>query len=206
VLLRLRKLPHCSIAFLSDGCFDVQKFIQRQVAARECSLWRTSTTLNLIHGVGESLSVGKKVHAVATGIKKTRAPRCVYGRKESADSKLQIIKPKECQWWDMYVNNYLMLEDSSMRAKFRVRFRIPYFNYLELLQWILDDSRFAHWCGVKSNKKKSSPIELLVLGLLRYLGRRWTFGDIEEQTAISEEVHQLFFHTFINFCGTSLYS
>ena len=94
-----------------------------------------STALNLIHGVVESLPVGNgnKAHAIAMGIKKKWLPRCVYGRKESVDSELQIIKPKECQWWDMYVNNYLMLEDSSMRAKFWGRFRIPYFNYLELL-------------------------------------------------------------------------
>ena len=130
----------------------------------------------------------------------------MYGRKESADSELQIIKPKECQWWDMYVNNYLTLEDSSMWAKFWVRFRIPYFNYLELPQWIGDNTRFARWCGVKSNNKMSSPIELLVLGSLRYIGRGWTFDNIEEQTAISKEVHRSFFHTFIDFCSTSLYS
>ncbi len=76
--------------------------------------------LNLIHSVGESLSASGKA------LKKSRAPRCVYGRKDFADSELQVMKPKECQWWDMYVNNYLMLEDSSMRAKFRSRFRIPY--------------------------------------------------------------------------------
>ena len=52
----------------------------------------------------------------------------------------------------------------------------------------------------------SSPIELLVLGSLRYLGRRWTFDDIEEQTAISREVHRSFFHAFIDYCSTSLYS
>jgi hypothetical protein len=70
--------------------------------------------LNLIHGVSESLSAGGKA------LEKSRAPRCVYGRKDSADSELQVMQPKECQWWDMYVNNCLMLEDSSMRAK---RFR-----------------------------------------------------------------------------------
>ena len=139
---------------------------------------------NLIHGVGESLSA-----AVKATTKKTRAPRCVYGRKDSADSELQILKPKECQWWDYYVNNHLMFEDSFMRAKFRNRFRLPYANYLDLLQWIRDDTRFARWCGEKVNRKMSSPIELLVLGSLRYLGRGWTFDDIEEQTPISREVH-----------------
>jgi len=163
-------------------------------------------SLNLIHGIGESLSAGVKARSLAPGIKQTRAPRCVYGRKDSADSELQVMKPKECQWWDMYLNNYLILEDSSMRAKFRNRFRIPYSNYLELLQWIRDDTRFARWCGAKVNNKMSSPIELLVLGSLRYLGRGWTLDDIEEQTAISREVHRSFFHAFIDYCSTSLYS
>ena len=90
------------------GGLDVEKYLRRQVTACEWSLWRTSMAQNLIHGVGESLS------AVVKATKKTRAPRCVYGRKDSADSELQILKPKECQWWDYYVNNYLMLEDSSM--------------------------------------------------------------------------------------------
>ena len=55
-------------------------------------------------------------------LKKSRAPSCVYGRKASADSELQVMHPKECQWWDMYVTNYLMLEDSKEREMFRVRF------------------------------------------------------------------------------------
>jgi len=97
-----------------------------------------------------------------------------------------------------------------MRAKIWVRFRIdyfniPYFNYLELPKWIRDNTHFARWCGVKCNNKMSSLIELLVLGSLRYLGRGWTFDDIEDQTAISKKLHWLFFHTFIDFCSTSLY-
>ena len=194
---RVTSLHHC---VRSDGGLDVEKYLQRQAIAREWSIWRTSVAQNLIHGVGESLSAAVKA------TKKTRAPRCVYGRKDSADSELQILKPKECQWWDYYVNNHLMFEYSFMRAKFRNRFRLPYANYLDLLQWIRDDTRFARWCGEKVNRKMSSPIELLVLGSLRYLGRGWTFDDIEEQTAISREVHRTFFYVFIEFCSTSLHS
>ena len=43
-------------------------------------------------------------------------------------------------------------------------------------------------------------MELLVLGSLRYLGRGWTFDDLEEATGISEESHRVFFHRFIS-CG-----
>ena len=106
----------------------------------------------LHHTVGESLSAG----VIALAIKKTRAPRCVFGRKDTADVESYVMKPEECQWWGMYINNHLMLEDSSERTKFRVRFRLPYSNYLELLQWIRDDTRFARWCGAKSNNKKFS--------------------------------------------------
>ena len=111
---RVTSLHHC---VRSDGGLDVEKYLQRQAIAREWSIWRTSVAQNLIHGVGESLSA-----AVKATTKKTRAPRCVYGRKDSADSELQVMKPKECQWWDYYVNNHLMFEDSFMRAKFRNRF------------------------------------------------------------------------------------
>lgn len=51
-----------------------------------------------------------------------------------------------------------------------------------------------------------TPIELLVLGALQYLGRGLTFDDIEEATAISAEVHDVFFHVFIDFSSTLLYS
>ena len=44
-----------------------------------------------------------------------------------------------------------------------------------------------------------------MLGSLRYLGRGWTFDDVEENTAISKEVHRTFFHRFIKFGSTVLY-
>ena len=66
---------------------------------------------------------------------------------------------------------------------------------------------FYSWCGVdKINNKKSSPIELLVLGALRYLGRGWTFDDIVESTCISAETHRRFFIAFLQFGSTVLYN
>ncbi len=46
----------------------------------------------------------------------------------------------------------------------------------------------------------------MVLGSLRYLGSGWTFDDIEENTAISQEVHCNFFHIFIDFGSTVLHN
>ena len=50
-----------------------------------------------------------------------------------------------------------------------------------------------------------SPIELLLLTSLQYLGRGWTFDDLEECTAISAEVIRVFFHCFISFGSDVLF-
>ena len=50
-----------------------------------------------------------------------------------------------------------------------------------------------------------SPLELLILGVLRYLGRGFTSNDCEEGTAISQEVHRVFFHKFVEVRSTVLY-
>ena len=59
--------------------------------------------------------------------------------------------------------------------------------------------------GKDAKGKPSSPLELLILGAFRYLGRGLTFDDLEESTAISEEVHRKFFHKFIKIGSTVLY-
>ena len=73
------------------------------------------------------------------------------------------------------------------------------------MQQVQSNELFDRWCGSKLNNKKVSPVELLVLGSLRYLGRGWTFDDIEESTAIDKEVHRHFFQVFIRFGSTELY-
>jgi hypothetical protein len=55
------------------------------------------------------------------------------------------------------------------------------------------------------NNKNVSPIELLLLGSLRYLGRGWTFDNMRDVTYISRDVHRKFFHQFVKFGATVLY-
>jgi hypothetical protein len=50
-----------------------------------------------------------------------------------------------------------------------------------------------------------SPVELLVLGSLRYLGRGWTFDDCEESTVIDKDVYHCFFNISIQIGSTVLY-
>ncbi len=138
---------------------------------------------------------------------KLRRSRCVLGRKDTKDGPLCQITPEEFGWYRAYVNNFLLDEaDSFMAKKFWNRFCMPYPSYKELLDQIKSDNRSERWCGHKWDSKKSSSVELLLLGSLKYLGRGWTFDNIMGQTAMLCDVHCTFLHKFIVFGSTTLYS
>lgn len=123
--------------------------------------------------------------------KKTRGPKkiCAY-REEGGE--LEHISPEETVWYKLYVAGP-MPDDDEWSKKFRKRFRMPYRCCLELVDEAAKNKWFPRWAKA-SDPKKSSPLELMILGALRYLGRGWTFDDLEESTAISREVHRVFFH------------
>jgi hypothetical protein len=54
--------------------------------------------------------------------------------------------------------------------------------------------------------KLGAPLELLILGALRYLGRGWTFDDLQEATLISQERYRKFFHDFILVGSTVMFN
>jgi len=62
---------------------------------------------------------------------------------------------------------------------------------------VLDEKRL-HW-------PQPSPIELMFLEALQYLRRGWTFDDLCESTGVHEEVHQVFFHVFVDYGSSILY-
>jgi len=120
--------------------------------------------------------------------KKKSAPRGVLARKDTEDGPLEIFLLEDSLWYKAYVSNFLMLEpESSMAKKFRERFCLPYPNFLQLVVSVSKSKLFDKWCGHKWNNKQALPIELLVLGSLRYLGRGWTFHDVEENTDMGQQ-------------------
>lgn len=143
----------------------------------------------------------------------TRRPQGVmYHRLETGD--LERVTPTASLWYCLYCRgqengNSLM---PGFDTKFRNRFRLPYENYLELATLCIEDSRntdgyFHRWCPGKKTfaQQPCAPIELLLLTSLRYLGRGWTFDDLEESTAISAEVIRCFFHRFVAFGADVLF-
>jgi hypothetical protein len=81
---------------------------------------------------------------------------------------------------------------------------------LDMISSEKSEGLFDRWTHAEreNNKKnkKVSPIELLLLGSLRYLGRGWTFNDMRDVTYISRDVHRKFFHQFVTFGATVLYT
>eukprot|EP00797_Seminavis_robusta_P021439 Sro3344_g347030.2 (377) ;mRNA; r:5289-6419 len=82
---------------------------------------------------------------------------------------------------------------------------MPYPCFVDFLKKVKESGFFSQYQRRNSAKTPPSPIGLLLLGSLRYLGRGHTFDDLEEATAISEETHRRFFHRFIQYGEDTLY-
>ena len=61
-------------------------------------------------------------------------------------------------------------------------------------------------CRPQIQQKKPTSLKLLILCVLRYLGRGWTIDDLEEVTVINPETIRIFIHRFIEFGSDTLYN
>jgi DDE superfamily endonuclease len=122
------------------------------------------------------------------------------------DGNKVCLRPRGTFWYMLYVKSPT-LDSEKFHHKFRRRFRMSYDQYQRLLAMVRDHETFQRWHPSARDcfGGKTSPIELLLLGALRYLGRGLTFDDLEEYTAINEETHRQFFHKFIHFGSTALH-
>jgi hypothetical protein len=98
------------------------------------------------------------------------------------NGELVYLHPQQTFWYLVYVRKP-PLKDSHFHVKFCRRFRMPYGSYQGLLDCLEDLPAFSRWYRNDAVGQSASPIELLLLGALRYLGRGLTFDDLEEYTA-----------------------
>jgi len=118
---------------------------------------------------------------------------------------LQSLIPAETYWYKLYIVSPHLI-NPKFHHTFCRRFRVPYGTFLKLLKKVTDHPLFSRWHLSKIvTQPKLAPIGLLLLDSLRYLGRGWTFDDLEETTGISEEIYRLFFHKYIKFGREVLY-
>jgi len=118
----------------------------------------------------------------------------------------RVLPPTKSSGYQQYIQ-HPNLDNNTFHKRFRRRFRMPYASYLELVEIVKESQLFDRW---KEGRKDAvgndaAPINLLVLCALHYLGRGWTFDDLAESTAISEEVIHIFFHKFIEWGSTILF-
>ena len=143
---------------------------------------------------------------------RTRAPRSGKSPKffvKDATGNLVEMSPQLSPWYMNYVENPNSLDPKFLK-KFRRRFRVPFSAFISLLDMVKSPENqkyFGRWFGgtPRQQKAPSVPIELLCLGALRYLGRGWTFDDLEENTGIDEETNRQFFHKFIDWGSEVLF-
>jgi hypothetical protein len=126
-------------------------------------------------------------------------------RMRNSDGSINLITPKMSLWYITYIVDP-QVDCKKFIYKFRRRFRCSYSSFLLLLDLVRNHNDFSRWHNVSDAVgRECSPLELLLLGALRYLGRGWTFDDLEEATSISEEIHRVFFHIFIQWGRNFLY-
>jgi hypothetical protein len=108
-------------------------------------------------------------------------------------------------WYHRYVADTNFSLKKINRKRFRRRFRMPYSSFLELVAEARADNWFPTCEKPNALGQLGIPLEILILGALRYLGRGWTFDDVSESTGVSEEVHRKFLKLFCAACRLKLY-
>ena len=141
-------------------------------------------------------------------------PSCIPKAKRSRDKKGywdEILQeqiypdPRESSWYLLYVKSDRFSTVKKSRKLFRRRFRLPRDEYVGIVNMAREEEWFPKEEKPDGTGRLGSPLELLVLGALRYLGRGWTFDDISESTNISEEKHRVFLHSFIDIGATIMF-
>jgi len=79
-------------------------------------------------------------------------------------------------------------------------------QFEELITDMKASDHFECWMTMDAAKRESSPLKLLLLGTLCYLGHGWTFDNLKEATNINKETHRQFLHVFIEYGSTMLFA
>ncbi len=142
--------PYCSV--------DIGKYLLYSSALSQRARWRTSLVISL-GGAGVCCCCLRKITTTFGGglpkEKKTRIQWYIYARRDTEDGPLEIISPAKLLWFRFYVRNLYINKDTKLQKAFWRCFRLPYQQYLELVEKVKSSELFHRWCGV--NSKKRSP-------------------------------------------------
>jgi hypothetical protein len=96
------------------------------------------------------------------------------------------LSPFMSQWYIYYIQN-APSQDYHFLCKFRRQFRVPYSYFQELSAELKERDEFQPWWTGATDGlgKPSTPINLLVLTALRYIGRAWTLEKLFDVSSTS---------------------
>jgi hypothetical protein len=198
-------LPHRAPCFLSD-CIDPSGEVNLNKYYAFCRKRKQEHDDEYDEWFDECVKEAEK-EVIIDSSAKTRARRRMkrnFMRYRNEHGEIVPLTWDKSSWWAQYVSSP-DLDNPKFHDKFRRRFRMPYATFLEFVEEAREDPHFSRWTSKDASGDPSSPIELMLLGSLRYMGRGWTFDDIEESTAINEETHRQFFHVFISYGSKVLF-
>lgn len=102
--------------------------------------------------------------------------------------------PKTSDWYKWLFDTNSSDPEKFEGKRFRRKFRVPPAEILDLVDLIREDGRWSEACDASG--ERSIPLEILVMGGVRVLGRAETFDTIAEMSYVSEPTVQRFFHHF----------
>ena len=107
--------------------------------------------------------------------------------RRDVDSQLFPFNVYEIDWYYQYVSNP-GLEGNTLQRKFRRRFWCIYNKFVKHLDKMKRTPLFKQWEDGQTDVFgfRSSPIRLLLLGVLHYLGCGWCCDGLSEQTCNCE--------------------
>ena len=149
-------IPSLASCFV-DGVVDEQRVLQRR---------RLLYKRELMDDIeDESFDVMK-----LTPTKKKHRKKSPILARKTEDGELEEILPTESLWYIIYISNP-NTTCKRFQQKFRRRFRMPYSSFLGLVANAKSGNWFPSWMGASCSNRPSSPLGLMILGSLRYLGR-----------------------------------
>ena len=201
--------------FDDNGNFDDEMFQEYLIQEDGNKELMRKARIAMSYMVGQSVKRKREALAEAerefmSAHKKSRVSRPIWYTDQVTGQRRKKT-PKMSAWWSLYIEDP-QPGNAAWAKEFRQNFRCPYASYVMILDMLTSDKSqgmFDRWqtandtvyervLNNKKNKnKKVAPVELLLLGSLRYLGRGWTFADMKDVTLISRDVHRKFFHQFV---------
>jgi hypothetical protein len=99
-----------------------------------------------------------------------------------------LIDYSQSTWWRMMQNPDILVENSKVSDLFRLRFRVPYLLFRDIL---VPAVRLAHIFPDELDHRVFVPLEIKILLSLRILGRGNCADDISEMSLVPPSIQSL---------------